>query len=84
MERAHLIPSGDQDVETILSALKARKAPEFCFVISSNDKLDGTKMPLDEAIREVIGQEWGSFISCVAGKLGFFQSEELNDRYLLY
>lgn len=41
-------------------------------------------MPLDEALRAVVGRGMGAFVSCVPGRLAYFESEEPGSRYLLH
>jgi hypothetical protein len=45
-----------------LRILKSLGAPAMCHVISSNDELDGREIDLAEALKEIIGRDFGSFI----------------------
>ena len=67
-----------------LRVLKSFGAPAICHVISSNSELDGREMDLAEALTEIIGRDFGAFISCIPGKLAYFESEEPGDRYICY
>ena len=41
-------------------------------------------MPLLEALEKVFGEgNDGTFLSCVAGKLGYYEGEEVGARYIL-
>jgi hypothetical protein len=40
-------------------------------------------MELEKALAEIIGQGMGTFISCIPGKLGYFEGEDPGERYLV-
>jgi len=40
-------------------------------------------MSLSDALLETVGMGAGTFISCVPGKLGYFELEDLSERYIL-
>jgi len=80
---AHLVPSGQQCSEHIERVLKSKGAPEKCYVFSADDEFDGREMPLSEALSEIVGFVPGTFISCIAGKLGYFEFEDMSERYIL-
>jgi hypothetical protein len=67
----------------IEDALFARGAPSICRVTSADRVLDGREMPLRGAINAISGTSFGSFISCIPGKLGYFEYEDLRSAYLL-
>jgi hypothetical protein len=52
-----------------------------CWIISEWDKLDAREMDLETALRETIGYGMGTIISCIPGKLAYFEDEQ--DRYIL-
>lgn len=79
---AHLIPPRYQTPEDIYRLLKARGAPDQCHVMGNGD-LDGRDLPLRQAVQEVLDYPFGQFISCLPGKLGFFQDEDQGRRYIL-
>jgi len=68
----------------IADALMKRGAPRDCYVLSSNSDLDGRMMPLGEALEAIIGAGEGSFVSCIPGKLGYYESSEMKTSYLLF
>jgi len=80
---AHLVPSGEQYSESIERVLKSKGAPEKCYILSADDEFDGREMSLSEALSEVVGFVPGTFISCIAGKLGYFEFEDMSERYVL-
>lgn len=73
----------DQNVEGILAILTARGAPAVCHVISENPDTDGRDIPLREALEATVGYGSGTLISCVPGRLGYFEGEGKNVRFLL-
>ncbi|MHC4200469.1 MAG: hypothetical protein ACYSU0_10800 [Planctomycetota bacterium] len=79
---AHQIPPGAQNEDDIESTLKAKGAPSSCYVWSENDEIDGQELPLAEALAEVVGMSMGTFLSCIPGKLAYFEGEEPGERYI--
>lgn len=67
-------------VEARLSKLGA---PANCYVLAANSHLDGREMPLSEALGAIIGMGDGAFVSCIPGRLGFFEYEDMKSSYLL-
>lgn len=63
--------------------LRSLGAPETCFVISADEDLDGREMLLADAVGAVSGGYSGTFISCIPGKLGYFEYEDRGSAYLL-
>ena len=59
----------------IITELKKKGAPDTCSIISNSSRLDGEKMPLEEAIKEVKQDGWGSVLICIPGKLGYYYGE---------
>lgn len=49
-----------------------------CFVVSSDEDLDGTEMPLLDALLRVLGDDDGALLSCVPGRLGVYSGEAPN------
>ena len=80
---AKLIPSNQQSAESIYQMLKKKGAPELCYVMSEDRHLDQTEMALREAVFEVEGSNFGTLISCLAGKLAYLETEDMSARYIL-
>ena len=78
-----LVPIGQQAAENIYKILREKNALDTCYVISSNYEIDEKQMKLKDALKKTIGSGCGTFISCIAGKLGYFEFEEQNQRYIL-
>ena len=66
-------------VEALLLSLGA---PKTCFVIAADHNVDGREMPLADALGTV-GNYSGGFVSCIPGKLGYFEYEDRQSAYLL-
>ena len=69
--------------EQIALILTQRGAPQNCWVTSESPELDGRQMPLLEALKEVVGSQMGTFLSCIPGKLAYYEGEEMGDRWIL-
>lgn len=61
--------------------LNAKGAPDTCYVISEDDDLDGKEISLAKALAAIIGRGIGTFLSCLPGKLAYFEDED--DRWIL-
>ncbi len=75
------ITPSKQSAEGILHTLKSKVAPDICYVISTNKKIDGKEAPLSDVLEEIVGTCIdGTFISCIPGKLGYYEGEEAGTR----
>ena len=63
--------------------LRARGAPSTCYVLAASSALDGREMPLREALDAIIGISGGAYVSCIPGRLGFYEYEDVKASYLL-
>ena len=77
------IPPSQQYPEQIASILTKRGAPPTCWITSTEAELDGKEILLLEALKDVVGRQIGAFLSCVPGKLAYFEGEERGDRWIL-
>jgi hypothetical protein len=80
---AHRVGLGQQSAASIEALLKSRGAPTSCYLLSENAALDEREMPLRDALEAVVGRGMGTFLSCVPGRLAYFESEEPGERYIL-
>jgi len=80
---AQLIPSNQQSAQSIEVLLKSYGAPKTCYVMSDNLSFDGKEVSLNEALLEIIGADAGALVSCIPGKLAYFEMEGFSERYLL-
>jgi hypothetical protein len=75
------ISGNQQNPASLLKLLTAKGAGPNCWVISENSKMDGREMDLETALRETVGYQMGTFLSCVPGRLAYFEDED--DGYIL-
>ena len=81
------IPTRLQNGDGVLQLLKSKHAKNNCYVISANWKIDGKTLPLAEALFQIVGfgayDGFGTLVSCIPGKLAYYEGEEPHDRYIL-
>lgn len=78
------VPPNEQTAERIYEILKAKGSPEKCYIISTNNDFDGKELSLIEVLEEIVGDcNHGTFISCIAGKLGYYEGESAGVRFIL-
>ncbi len=58
-------------------------APETCYVFSEWNELDTKEMKLDEALTACIGYGMGTVLSCIPGRLAFYEAEGPGQRFIL-
>ena len=77
------VPRGEQTSQATLARLRKLGAPESCHAIAANTELDGEDLPLEEALRRVVGAIDGVILSCIPGVLAYYESEGPRGRYVL-
>ncbi len=75
------VPKGEHTAEQIAAFLTRKGAPPSCWVTSEYADLDGKEMPLVDALQQLRGRQIGTFLSCVPGRLAYFEDEE--DHWIL-
>lgn len=80
---AKLLGPAEQNAESIERILRSKGAPDDCHLFSADSEFDGREMTLSDALAEVVDSGSGTFVSCVAGKLGYFEFEDMKERYIL-
>jgi len=76
------IPEDEQKPAQIAERLDKLGAPDECHLIAEDDTIDGRDLPLGEALKKVVGAGKGALISCVAGRLGYFEGSN-GDRFVV-
>jgi hypothetical protein len=71
----------ESNLASLLKLLTSKGAGSKCWVISENSQLDAREMDLEVALKETVGCGMGTIISCVPGKLAYFEDED--GRYIL-
>ena len=77
------IPSNKQSVGEIYNLLKQNGASQNCFVISEDCRIDGLSADLFDILSEVVGSSNGTLLSCIPGKLLYYESEDKKIRMIL-
>src|SRR5438552_12294175 len=77
------IPLESQTPSKVVERLRRSGAPDLCWLVSERSDWDGRQMPLAEALEAVVGAGYGTIISCIPGRLGYFEGEMPRDRNLL-
>ena len=78
------IPTGSQTADAILETLRELGAPSTCYLLSESANVDGRILGLEEALDCVVGMGMGAIISCVPGRLAYFEGEDPGDRAVLF
>jgi hypothetical protein len=77
------IAPSQQHADGIVTLLTHRGAPAECHLISTVRALDGRDLPLVEALTQIVGRGEGTLVSCIPGRLGYFEGESPKDRFIL-
>lgn len=81
-EKKKSIPPSDQTPAGIHQRLQAMGAPDHCYLISEDIELDGKQLDLRETLDQLIGGGIATVVSCIPGKLAYFEGER-QERYIL-
>ena len=73
---AFLVPSEHRLAPGLFRLLKSKEAPDHCYLLSEDPDVDGKEMLLVEALNFVIGRGIGTFVSCIPGRLAYFEDED--------
>ena len=80
---AQRLNGGDALSGPVEAILRERGSPSTCYLLAANNDLDGREMPLCQALEAIIGMGHGAFVSCIPGRLGFYEYEDMKSSYLL-
>ncbi len=69
--------------DQIAAILTMKGAPQTCWITSEDPHLDGRELPLLEALKDVVGGQMGTFLTCIPGRLAYFEGEAMGDRWIL-
>ncbi len=76
--------TGSEAFTAPVEALLLKKsAPATCYVLGAGGDLDGREMPLRVALDGIIGASNGAFVSCIPGRLGFYEYATMQSSYIL-
>lgn len=65
-----------QGIENTYRLLKSKGAGLTCWAISEESAIDGRELSLSEALEHVNGRGMGTILSCVPGKLAYYEGED--------
>lgn len=65
----------------IAARLREKGAGPTVRAISEDPEIDGKELKLEDALEFILGREIGTILSCIPGKLAYFEGED--DRRLL-
>src|SRR5882724_5299878 len=65
-----------QGIQNVLRLLRSKGAGQTCWVISEDSKIDSQELPLESALEDLIGSGMGTILSCIPGKLAYFEGED--------
>src|SRR5262245_33956694 len=74
------VPPSEASSQAIAKLLRARGAGEHCYLISAERRFDKMELSLPDALREVVGSNSGTIVSCVPGRLAYYEGEDRNTR----
>lgn len=80
---ATLLLPDEQNLEMICKILKRKGATDLCYVMSTNTSVDKKEMKLLDALEITIASGDGTLVSCLEGKLAYFEFEDAGERYIL-
>ena len=69
--------------DKIEAILKSYGAPDKAFVLAAGVDARDSEINLRDALDKIVGMGDGAVISCAAGKLAFWESGDMNYRYIL-
>ena len=77
---AHRLLPSIHNASAIEELLRSKGAPTICYAISEDSSIDGRFLPLIDALTTA-DSGFGTFLSCIPGRLAYFEGED--GRFLL-
>jgi len=63
--------------------LRSEGSLDMVYIIAANSQYDMQSLSLLDATKQLFSSDISYFISCIPGKLAYYEGEEKNQRYLL-
>lgn len=82
-EKKLFIKKEEDNKEQIYKLLKQNGSPDTCHIICESSNYDNKEMDLKEAINELFSMNFGYIISCIPGKLAYYQGEDTSHKAIL-
>jgi hypothetical protein len=77
------LPAERQTPVELERLLRTMGAPDSCRLLSEDPELDGLELGLRDALDWVMGSGRTTFVSCIPGRLAYFEGKRPDDRYVL-
>lgn len=75
------IPGNENERDALFAKLSGKKSIKTCQVISANSELDGKAFPIDEAIKNIVGQE-ATILIFGDAEIVYYEAEPFDGRYI--
>ncbi len=79
-----VIPPNERTPSGIELILRKLGAPGSCYAISEWSEIDQSEMQLGDALRKIVGYQMGTILSCVPGRLAYYEGEGKGNRFILH
>jgi hypothetical protein len=77
------VPADLQATAALVETLRRKGALTAAYMVSDDPELDQQELPLEDAIAKAVNSYWGTAVSCLPGKLAYYQTEAHERCYLL-
>lgn len=75
------LPTSAQDPTALYKLLRSKGAPEECWVLTEAEGLDHSFQRLANILALTVGYDMATCISCLPGRLAYFENED--DRFVM-
>lgn len=79
----HFLKNDEAKAENLYLMLKKYGASDICYTICENSKYDYQEVNLKEVLSKILNRDFGIIISCIPGKLAYYQGEDVLCKILL-
>jgi len=80
----HKIAPNEQNIAHILNQLRSYNSPPNCHIMAEHSKYDQKTMQIEDALQTLFASGISYIISCIPGKLLYYEGENINERYMIY
>lgn len=78
-----ILSGKEHNPDAVIRRLRLLGAPDTCWMLAAHSDLDGRHAPLQEGVMSLLRSMSGGFISCLPGRLGYFQYEPPGVAYVM-
>lgn len=79
-----ILKTEEINIEYLRQLLKKYGSPNTCHIMCENSNYDDKEMTLNEALNEFINRDISFIMSCIPGKLAYFQGEGFAKKIILF